>query len=87
MKKKPFFRCQGGKKLLMASLICWILFTIPLSFIRPEAVKCIERNHTDLVLTYTRTKRDIGNYNTALADEDFDMNDNFGLNTDIFHSR
>lgn len=52
-------RCRQGKKLLLASLACWVLFTIPLSFIRPEAVNCIERrNATDFVLTYTRTKRD-----------------------------
>ncbi|KAH8337802.1 hypothetical protein KR067_004389 [Drosophila pandora] len=53
-------RCRQGKKLLLASLACWVLFTIPLSFIRPEAVNCIERrNATDFVLTYTRTKRDV----------------------------
>lgn len=52
-------RCRQGKKLLLASLACWVLFTIPLSFIRPEAINCIERrNATDFVLTYTRTKRD-----------------------------
>uniref|UniRef100_A0A1A9WHX7 Major facilitator superfamily associated domain-containing protein n=1 Tax=Glossina brevipalpis TaxID=37001 RepID=A0A1A9WHX7_9MUSC len=55
-------RCRQGKKLLLASLSCWILFTIPLSFIKPEAVKCIERNNTDYVLTYARVKRDITDF-------------------------
>lgn len=59
-----FNRCKQGKKLLLASLACWVLFTIPLSFIRPEPVKCIERrNETDYVLTYTRTKRDLSAFN------------------------
>lgn len=45
---------------MLASLACWVLFTIPLSFIKPEPVKCIEyRNQTDYVLTYTRNKRDV----------------------------
>ncbi|KAL7736474.1 hypothetical protein ACLKA6_019675 [Drosophila palustris] len=52
-------RFRQGKKLLLASLACWVLFTIPLSFIRPEAINCIERhNDTTFVLTYTRSKRD-----------------------------
>lgn len=54
-------RFREGKKLLLASLTCWILFTIPLSFIKPEAVNCIERNQTDFVLTYTRAKRETTN--------------------------
>ncbi|XP_067627445.1 major facilitator superfamily domain-containing protein 6 [Eurosta solidaginis] len=65
-------RCRQGKQLLMASLACWILFTIPLSFIKPEAVNCIERkNDTDFVLTLTRTKRDLSAYN---QDEMFTKN-------------
>ncbi|XP_034653619.1 major facilitator superfamily domain-containing protein 6 [Drosophila subobscura] len=63
-------RCRQGKKLLLCSLACWVLFTIPLSFIRPEAINCIERrNATDFVLTYTRTKRDL----SAMYDWDQDQ--------------
>ncbi|SPP75284.1 blast:Major facilitator superfamily domain-containing protein 6 [Drosophila guanche] len=63
-------RCRQGKKLLLGSLACWVLFTIPLSFIRPEAINCIERrNATDFVLTYTRTKRDL----SAMYDRDQDQ--------------
>lgn len=53
-------RCKQGKKLLIGSLACWVLFTLPLGFIQPEAVKCIEqRNQTDFVLTTTRVRRDV----------------------------
>lgn len=51
--------------LLLGSLACWILFTIPLSFIKPEPVKCLERNETAIVLTYTRTKRDLSAFSDA----------------------
>uniref|UniRef100_A0A1A9V2L8 Major facilitator superfamily associated domain-containing protein n=1 Tax=Glossina austeni TaxID=7395 RepID=A0A1A9V2L8_GLOAU len=60
-------RCRQGKRLLLASLSCWILFTIPLSFIKPEAVKCIERNNSDYVLTYTRVKRDVNYFSPIPA--------------------
>lgn len=64
-------RCRQGKKLLLASLACWVLFTIPLSFIRPEAINCIERrNATDFVLTYTRTKRDTSAMYEPIMDQD-----------------
>ncbi|XP_061398696.1 major facilitator superfamily domain-containing protein 6 [Musca vetustissima] len=63
-------RCRQGKKLLLGSLACWILFTIPLSFIKPEPVKCIERNATGFVLTYTRSKRDLSAFNMAELQSD-----------------
>lgn len=56
--------------MLLGSLACWILFTIPLSFIKPEPVKCLERNETDIILTYTRTKRDLSAFNTAHFEDD-----------------
>ncbi|XP_037952938.1 major facilitator superfamily domain-containing protein 6-like [Teleopsis dalmanni] len=72
-------RCRQGKKLLLASLASWVLFTIPLSFIRPEAVKCIERvNETDFVLTYTRTKRDLSAF--EMVDFNDENVDNFYKN-------
>ncbi|XP_055372346.1 major facilitator superfamily domain-containing protein 6 [Condylostylus longicornis] len=53
-------RCKQGKKLLLASLASWIIFTVPLGFIQPEAVKCIEKkNATDFYITTTRTRRDL----------------------------
>ena len=67
-------RCRRGKVLLLGSLVCWILFTIPLSFIKPEPVKCLARNETDFILTYTRTKRDLSAFksNVLLSDSDSD---------------
>jgi len=53
----------------------------PLSFIRPEAINCIERrNETDFVLTYTRTKRDTSAMYDPQMDQDHaqfydDLND------------
>lgn len=73
------YSCRQGKKLLMASLACWVLFTIPLSFIKPEAVNCIERkNETDFVLTLTRTKRDLSAY---------DMSDMNKEDVESYHSQ
>lgn len=68
-------RCRQGKKLLLGSLACWILFTIPLSFIKPEPVNCIERNATGFVLTYTRAKRDLSAFDMADISEDSVEND------------
>lgn len=56
------FRWGQGKKLLLASLACWVIFTVPLGFIQPEAVKCIGRNNTDYVIESTRIKRDLSHY-------------------------
>lgn len=48
-----------------------MLFTIPLSFIKPEPVNCIAYNQTGYVLTYTRSKRDLSAFDTAhLQDND-----------------
>lgn len=63
-------RCRQGKKLLLGSLACWILFTIPLSFIKPEPVKCIQHNQTGYVLTYTRSKRDLSAFDMVDFNED-----------------
>lgn len=35
-------RCKKGKMLLVASLACWILFTLPLGFIQPPPAGCVE---------------------------------------------
>lgn len=40
-------RWQKGKQLLLASLSCWIIFTLPLGFIQPPATSCmIYKNYT-----------------------------------------
>lgn len=42
-----FYRWQKGKIILLASLACWIIFTLPLGFAQPPATSCIlEKNGT-----------------------------------------
>lgn len=36
-------RWQKGKLMLMASLSCWIIFTLPLGFIQPPSTSCMVR--------------------------------------------
>lgn len=44
-------RWRKGKLLLLASLSCWIIFTLPLGFIQPPATRCIVRkNETTYML-------------------------------------
>ncbi|XP_034235369.1 major facilitator superfamily domain-containing protein 6 isoform X2 [Thrips palmi] len=44
-------RWQKGKLLLLCSLSCWIIFTLPLGFIQPPVTSCIKhKNATDWVL-------------------------------------
>lgn len=55
-------RLQKGKVILMGSLSCWIIFTLPLGFIQPPATSCmLYKNHTYLLnipaSDQTRTKR------------------------------
>uniref|UniRef100_A0A1B0GL19 Major facilitator superfamily associated domain-containing protein n=2 Tax=Lutzomyia longipalpis TaxID=7200 RepID=A0A1B0GL19_LUTLO len=64
-------RCKKGKTLLLASLSCWILFTLPLGFIQPPATSCLERrNATDYELKVPQAprilKRSISDTNWAL---------------------
>lgn len=41
------YRCRKGKVILLASLSCWIIFTLPLGFIQPPATSCmIYKNHS-----------------------------------------
>ncbi|GLG96302.1 Major facilitator superfamily domain-containing protein 6-like isoform x1 protein [Gryllus bimaculatus] len=44
---------QKGKTMLLASLGAWILFTLPLGFIQPPAVSCIQRANHSWVLAGT----------------------------------
>lgn len=38
-------RWRKGKMLLLASLSCWIIFTLPLGFIQPPATRCIVKKN------------------------------------------
>lgn len=51
-------RCKKGKKLLLASLAAWIIFTLPLGFIQPPAASCIEKfNNSNYELRFPEIPR------------------------------
>ncbi|GAB0090130.1 major facilitator superfamily domain-containing protein 6-A [Sergentomyia squamirostris] len=51
-------RFKKGKMLLLASLSCWILFTLPLGFIQPPATSCLEkRNESEYELKVPQAPR------------------------------
>jgi len=51
-------RWQKGKMLLLASLSCWIIFTLPLGFIQPPATSClVKKNYTEYVLETPKVPR------------------------------
>ncbi|RZF42289.1 hypothetical protein LSTR_LSTR003907 [Laodelphax striatellus] len=71
-------RWQKGKVLLLASLSCWIIFTLPLSFIQPPATLClVKKNTTTYGLKSPETiqprdrlvKRDIAGFESTLNGE------------------
>lgn len=69
-------RCKKGKMLLLASLSCWILFTLPLGFIQPPATSCLERrNASDYELKVPQVprilKRSITDTSTDELEESF----------------
>lgn len=44
--------------LLLASLSCWIIFTLPLGFIQPPPTSClVKKNHTEYVLETPKVPR------------------------------
>ncbi|KAF7997037.1 hypothetical protein HCN44_005314 [Aphidius gifuensis] len=70
-------RWQKGKLILLASLSCWIIFTLPLGFFQPPGAKCmVWRNNSywldDAGQPVTRIKRSIDNnqFYEAINDED-----------------
>ncbi|XP_073998762.1 major facilitator superfamily domain-containing protein 6 jef isoform X2 [Rhodnius prolixus] len=69
-------RYQQGKKLLLLSLLCWILFTLPLGFIQPPAKSCVKYNSThyyyyfDTPQVHDVMKREAPRYTTAEVDEE-----------------
>ncbi|XP_014248796.1 major facilitator superfamily domain-containing protein 6 isoform X2 [Cimex lectularius] len=60
-------RYQQGKKLLLLSLLSWILFTLPLGFIQPPAKSCVIYNTTHVYLgtpqVHDLAKREAPNFN------------------------
>lgn len=44
-------RWQKGKVLLLASIACWIIFTVPLGSIQPPAISCMTTQNHSPVLT------------------------------------
>ncbi|KAI4488195.1 hypothetical protein M0804_005043 [Polistes exclamans] len=51
-------RWQKGKLILLGSLSCWIIFTLPLGFIQPPATSCMVRdNHTNILKLFKPEQR------------------------------
>jgi len=74
-----FGRWRKGKMLLLASLSCWIIFTLPLGFIQPPATRCIvKKNATTYMLETPMApklfKRDVSSV-TDFIKYDQDIND------------
>lgn len=52
------YRWQKGKLLLLASLSCWIIFTLPLGFVQPPPTSCmIRKNDTPYLAASNREQR------------------------------
>lgn len=45
-----FFRSKSGKILLLLSLSCWILFTLPIGYLQPYPFSCIKQSNTEFTL-------------------------------------
>lgn len=55
-------RWRRGKEMLLFALLCWVLFTLAIAFVRPPAHKCLVYNgtHTVLEIPYAvRKRRDV----------------------------
>ncbi|EEB15289.1 conserved hypothetical protein [Pediculus humanus corporis] len=50
-------RWQKGKTLLLTSLACWIVFTLPIGFIQPPATSCMERKNDEYTLKVPEVTR------------------------------
>ncbi|XP_034936682.1 major facilitator superfamily domain-containing protein 6 isoform X2 [Chelonus insularis] len=66
-------RWQKGKLILLASLSCWIVFTLPLGFVQPPATSCIfKKNGTwrlEIADENMRSRRSIPITNYYLPDQ------------------
>lgn len=74
-----FSRWRKGKLLLLASLSCWIIFTLPLGFIQPPATRCIVKKNSSSFMLETPIaprvyKRDVSSA-TDFVKFDRDTND------------
>ncbi|CAH1711732.1 hypothetical protein AGLY_000918 [Aphis glycines] len=72
-------RWRKGKMLLLASLSCWIIFTLPLGFIQPPATRCIVKKNASTYMLETPMapkvyKRDVSSV-TDFIKYDQDIND------------
>ncbi|GAB6027518.1 hypothetical protein CHUAL_001767 [Chamberlinius hualienensis] len=78
-------RYQKGKHILLFSLVCWIVFTLSLSFISPPASSCIYFNNTHHYLSDPDSGNDViyvRKRNTEV--KDFSENDfHWLIDTDI----
>ena len=80
-------RLKKGKVLLLASIGCWIFFTLPVGFIQPAPTSCLAmRNDTYFELrtpqvTRGRMKREVGASSLAAQLEESFSNMKGGLDT------
>lgn len=64
-------KSKKGKILLLASISCWIIFTLPLGYIQPPAISCVQRyNETyyEVKTTSRLVKRDVDNLEELMND-------------------
>ncbi|XP_011861274.1 PREDICTED: major facilitator superfamily domain-containing protein 6 isoform X2 [Vollenhovia emeryi] len=59
-------RWQKGKLLLLASLSCWIIFTLPLGFVQPPPTSCMVRINDSLYLEASNGEQRIVKRSTDL---------------------
>ncbi|XP_016909766.2 major facilitator superfamily domain-containing protein 6 isoform X1 [Apis cerana] len=61
-------RWQKGKLIFLASLSCWIIFTLPLAFMQPPATSCMVRRNSTEWLEAPNPKTRIVKRSTSLED-------------------
>ncbi|KOC63661.1 Major facilitator superfamily domain-containing protein 6 [Habropoda laboriosa] len=61
-------RWQKGKVIFLASLSCWILFTLPLAFMQPPATSCLVARNQSVYLEYPNPQMRIIKRSTSLED-------------------
>ncbi|KAG7190592.1 hypothetical protein KM043_006682 [Ampulex compressa] len=61
-------RWQKGKLILLASLSCWIIFTLPLGFIQPPVTACMVRRNRTVYLEATNPEQRIVKRSVDLDD-------------------
>ncbi|CAK9807696.1 Major facilitator superfamily domain-containing protein 6 [Anthophora quadrimaculata] len=61
-------RWQKGKMIFLASLSCWIMFTLPLAFMQPPATSCLVMRNRTMYLEYPNPQTRIVKRSTSLED-------------------